>query len=79
MAVLADFRSDTVTRPTPAMLKAMLEAPVGDDVFGDDPTVLRLEEETASADFMLQLREFSAPFRYRPDPLVKGNHLGVHA
>ncbi len=48
MAVLADFRSDTVTRPTPAMLKAMLEAPVGDDVFGDDPTVLRLEEEMAS-------------------------------
>ncbi len=38
----ADFRSDTVTRPTPAMYEAMARAPVGDDVFGDDPTVLEL-------------------------------------
>lgn len=38
-----DLRSDTVTRPTPEMRKAMAEAEVGDDVFGDDPTVLRLE------------------------------------
>ena len=43
-----DFRSDTVTRPTPAMRAAMAEAPVGDDVLGDDPTVKRLEEEAAS-------------------------------
>ena len=42
-----DLRSDTVTRPTPAMRKAMMEAPVGDDVFGDDPTVLRLQEIAA--------------------------------
>ena len=42
-----DFRSDTVTRPTPAMLQAMAAAHVGDDVFGDDPTVKRLEETTA--------------------------------
>jgi threonine aldolase len=42
-----DLRSDTVTRPTPEMRRAMAEAEVGDDVFGDDPTVLRLEEETA--------------------------------
>lgn len=42
-----DLRSDTVTRPTPAMRAAMAEAPVGDDVFGDDPTVNRLEERTA--------------------------------
>ena len=48
MAAVADFRSDTVTQPTAAMLKEMHEAPVGDDVFGDDPTVLRLEEETAA-------------------------------
>ena len=34
-----DLRSDTVTRPTPAMRKAMKEAEVGDDVYGDDPTV----------------------------------------
>ncbi len=39
----SDFRSDTVTRPTPAMRKAMAEAEVGDDVLGDDPTVQRLE------------------------------------
>ncbi len=38
-----DLRSDTVTHPTPAMRKAMAEAEVGDDVFGDDPTVRRLE------------------------------------
>jgi threonine aldolase len=44
---ISDFRSDTVTRPTPAMRKAMAEAEVGDDVFEEDPTVRRLEEETA--------------------------------
>ncbi|HVY51366.1 MAG TPA: low-specificity L-threonine aldolase [Devosia sp.] len=38
-----DFRSDTVTRPSPGMRRAMAEAEVGDDVFGDDPTVRRLE------------------------------------
>lgn len=35
----ADFRSDTVTRPSEGMRKAMAEAAVGDDVWGDDPTV----------------------------------------
>jgi threonine aldolase len=40
---ISDFRSDTVTRPTPKMRQAMAEAVVGDDVLGDDPTVLRLE------------------------------------
>ncbi|MDR3623095.1 MAG: low-specificity L-threonine aldolase [Paludisphaera borealis] len=43
-----DLRSDTVTRPTPAMLKAMTEAELGDDVFGDDPTVKSLETRTAA-------------------------------
>ena len=42
-----ELRSDTLTRPTPAMRKAMAEAPVGDDVFGEDPTVNRLEEMAA--------------------------------
>ena len=42
-----DFRSDTVTRPTPAMRAAMAEADVGDDVFGEDPTVNRLETVVA--------------------------------
>jgi threonine aldolase len=43
-----DFRSDTVTRPTPAMRAAMAAAPVGDDVFGDDPSVNALQEEVAA-------------------------------
>jgi len=42
-----DLRSDTVTQPTPEMRKLMAEAPVGDDVFGDDPTVNRLERRAA--------------------------------
>jgi len=42
-----DLRSDTVTRPTPAMRQAMATAEVGDDVFGEDPTVRQLEERTA--------------------------------
>jgi len=42
-----DLRSDTVTRPTPAMRRAMAEAEVGDDVYGEDPTVRALEERTA--------------------------------
>ena len=45
--MLIDYRSDTVTRPTPAMLKAMMNAPVGDDVYGEDPTVNQLEEMSA--------------------------------
>ncbi|MGO8971346.1 MAG: threonine aldolase family protein [Myxococcaceae bacterium] len=44
---LADFRSDTVTRPTPPMRAAMAAAEVGDDVYGEDPTVRQLEEATA--------------------------------
>jgi threonine aldolase len=42
-----DLRSDTVTRPTPAMRRAMAEAEVGDDVYGEDPTVNRLEARAA--------------------------------
>ena len=42
-----DLRSDTITQPTPAMREAMARAEVGDDVFGDDPTVARLEARTA--------------------------------
>ncbi|GAA3754087.1 threonine aldolase [Spinactinospora alkalitolerans] len=44
---MIDLRSDTVTRPTPEMRQAMAQAEVGDDVFGEDPTVRALEEETA--------------------------------
>ncbi|WP_348268938.1 GntG family PLP-dependent aldolase [Edaphobacter sp. DSM 109919] len=44
---MIDLRSDTVTRPTPAMREAMFAAEVGDDVYGEDPTVNRLERDAA--------------------------------
>jgi len=44
---IIDLRSDTVTRPTPAMRRAMAEAEVGDDAYGEDPTVNRLEQRAA--------------------------------
>src|SRR5246500_4117082 len=44
---VVDLRSDTVTRPTAAMRRAMAEAEVGDDVYGEDPTVNRLERRAA--------------------------------
>ena len=43
----SDFRSDTVTRPSDAMREAMAKAVVGDDVYGDDPTVNALESKAA--------------------------------
>lgn len=46
--MLVDLRSDTVTKPTPAMRKAMADAEVGDDVYGEDPTVRRLQEAAAA-------------------------------
>ncbi len=48
MENMLDLRSDTVTWPTPAMRQAMAQAPVGDDVYGDDPTVLALEQYAAA-------------------------------
>ncbi len=47
MTEIIDLRSDTVTKPTPAMMQAMITANVGDDVLGDDPEVIRLEEMMA--------------------------------
>src|SRR5215210_4846520 len=44
---MIDLRSDTVARPTPAMRRAMMDAEVGDDVYGEDPTVNRLQERAA--------------------------------
>jgi threonine aldolase len=44
---MIDLRSDTVTKPTPAMRQVMMTAEVGDDVLGDDPTVIALENRTA--------------------------------
>lgn len=46
--MIVDLRSDTVTKPTKGMLEAMMSAEVGDDVLGDDPTVLTLQEKIAA-------------------------------
>lgn len=45
--ILIDLRSDTVTRPTPAMLEAMFQAQVGDDVYEEDPSVNTLQDKSA--------------------------------
>ena len=45
--MIIDLRSDTFTKPTPAMLETMFTASVGDDVFGEDPTVNKLESMAA--------------------------------
>jgi len=67
---LIDLRSDTVTRPTEGMRRAMLEAPVGDDVFGEDPTVNRLE------DYVADLLGKEAAL-YAPSGTMT-NQIGVH-
>jgi threonine aldolase len=46
-AQVVDLRSDTVTKPSPAMRRAMMEAEVGDDVYGEDPTINKLEQRAA--------------------------------
>ena len=48
MKPVIDLRSDTVTRPTPGMREAMMSAPLGDDVFGDDPSVHELQDKIAA-------------------------------
>jgi len=67
---MIDLRSDTVTRPTPAMRKAMAEAEVGDDVYGEDPTVRRLEELAAG-----RLERQAAVF---VPTGTMGNQIAVH-
>jgi threonine aldolase len=67
--VIVDLRSDTVTRPTPAMRAAMAQAAVGDDVYGEDPTVTALEQEVAA------LLGFEAALFVPTGSL--GNQLGV--
>jgi threonine aldolase len=69
--LITDLRSDTVTRPTPAMRRAMADAVVGDDVFGDDPTVKELERRVAA----LAGKEASV---YVPSGTM-GNQLAVAA
>src|SRR6187200_2117225 len=46
--MVIDLRSDTVTKPSPGMLDAMMTAKVGDDVFGEDPSINKVEEKAAS-------------------------------
>jgi len=48
MMKVIDLRSDTVTRPSPAMMEFMMQAAVGDDVLGDDPTVQELDSIMAA-------------------------------
>jgi len=67
---MIDLRSDTVTRPTPAMRRAMAEAEVGDDVYREDPTALRLEELAA------EMLGFPAAL-FVPTGTM-GNQLAVH-
>ncbi len=65
-----DLRSDTVTHPTPAMRRAMASAEVGDDVYGEDPTIVRLEERAAA----LLEREAAV---FVPSGTM-GNQIAVH-
>lgn len=67
---MIDLRSDTVTRPTEGMRRAMMEAPLGDDVFGEDPTVNRLEE------YVAELLGKEAAL-YAPSGTMT-NQIGVH-
>ncbi|WP_022952061.1 low-specificity L-threonine aldolase [Leucothrix mucor] len=48
MPSMIDYRSDTVTKPTAVMKQAMVDAPLGDDVYGEDPTVIALEQQVAA-------------------------------
>ena len=57
---MIDLRSDTVTRPTPAMLEAMMQAKVGDDVFGEDPAINELENKMAAM-FNMEAAIFCPP------------------
>jgi threonine aldolase len=66
---IIDLRSDTVTRPTPAMRRAMAEAEVGDDVYGEDPTANRLERRAAEI--------FGKPAALFVPTGTMGNTIGV--
>lgn len=65
---MIDLRSDTVTRPGRAMLEAMMAAPVGDDVYGDDPTVNELQRY--AADLAAKKRRYFYPPAPRPTSLA---------
>ena len=68
---IVDLRSDTVTRPTRAMHEAMMAAPLGDDVFGDDPTVNHLQDHVAALlGFEAALFTATSYLRTASDPLL---------
>ncbi len=80
MDALVDLRSDTVTRPSRAMRRAMAEADVGDDRFGDDPTVNRLEERAAELtgkDAAVFLPSGTMCTQVALHALVRSGHLAV--
>lgn len=70
---MIDLRSDTVTRPSRAMLEAMMAAPVGDDVYGDDPTVNALQ------DYAAELSGKEAAIFCRPAPRLTWSLCSVTA
>ncbi len=70
---MIDLRSDTVTRPSRAMLEAMMAAPVGDDVYGDDPTVNALQNYAA------ELPVKKPPFFCLPAPRLTWSLCSVTA
>ena len=64
---MIDFRSDTVTKPTPAMREAMFLAPIGDDVFQEDPTVNLLQEK----DFPLNAKNITFKNNFGDNEIIK--------
>src|SRR5919202_813878 len=74
MLLMIDLRSDTVTRPTPSMRRAMAEAEVGDDVYGEDPTVKALERRTA--ELLGQEAALFVPSGTMANQIAVGVHAG---
>ena len=68
-----DFRSDTVTRPNEKMRQAMARAEVGDDVYGDDPTVNQLQRIAAEVAGKAYLEPAQVKLQLRPDTATAPN------
>ena len=83
MNKIVDLRSDTVTQPTPGMRHAMMNAPLGDDVFGDDPSVNALQEKIADLlgfeEALFMLREWHGDLLARDGTSVPSvdSHLRI--